>query len=76
MIRDVPCPGKSRDKTIKNPVVPGQANDPGLLNPSSTVMATWMLTETINFYTSRGGPVYLCLLDLSKAFDNIKLDML
>lgn len=43
---------------------------------SSTTMATWTLTETINYYTNRGGPVYLCLLDLSKAFDNIKLDML
>ena len=48
----------------------------GFQEHSSTIMATWMLTETINFYTSRGGPVYLCLLDLSKAFDNIKLDLL
>ena len=48
----------------------------GFQQHSSTTMATWTLTETINFYTNRGGPVYLCLLDLSKAFDNINLDLL
>ena len=48
----------------------------GFQQHSSTTMSTWTITECINFYTNRGGPVYLCLLDLSKAFDNIKLDLL
>ena len=48
----------------------------GFQQHSSTTMSTWTITECVNFYTNRGGPVYLCLLDLSKAFDNIKLDLL
>ena len=43
---------------------------------SSTTMATWMLNETINYFTNRGGPVYLCLLDLTKAFDHVKFSTL
>ena len=42
----------------------------------STTMATWTLTETISYFTCRGGPVYLCLLDLTKAFDRVKLSEL
>ena len=48
----------------------------GFQEHSSTTMSTWAITECVNYYTNRGGPVYLCLLDLSKAFDNIKLDKL
>ena len=42
----------------------------------SSSMATWMMLETINHFTSRGSPVYLCLLDLKKAFDTVKHDLL
>ena len=48
----------------------------GFLKGSSTTMATWMMTETINYFTNRGGPVYLCLLDLTKAFDHVKFSTL
>ena len=48
----------------------------GFQKGSSTTMATWMMTETINFFTNRGGPVYLCLLDLTKAFDHVKFSTL
>ena len=48
----------------------------GFLKGSSTTLATWTLKETINYFVNRGSPVYLCLLDLTKAFDHVKLDSL
>ena len=42
----------------------------------STTMCTWTLLETINHFTSRGGPMFVCLLDLSKAFDYVKHSIL
>ena len=48
----------------------------GFQQGQSTTMATWTLTETISYFRSRGGPVYLCLLDLTKAFDRVKLSTL
>ena len=42
----------------------------------STSMCTWTLLETANYFVNRGGPVYVCLLDLTKAFDTIKHDLL
>ena len=43
---------------------------------SSTNMCTFMLKETINNFINNGSAVFLCLLDLRKAFDHIKLDLL
>lgn len=37
----------------------------------STTLATYVLKETVNFYTSHGSPVYACFLDASKAFDRV-----
>ena len=48
----------------------------GFQKQSSCSMCTWMLLETINYFTNRGSPMYVCLLDLSKAFDSIKHDLL
>ena len=48
----------------------------GFQKASSTTLTTWTLTESINFFVNRGSPVYLCLLDLTKAFDHVKLDSL
>ena len=42
----------------------------------STTMCTWTLRETVNYFTSRESSVFVCLLDLSKAFDTIKHDIL
>ena len=39
-------------------------------------MCTWTLIETVNYFTSRGTSMFVCLLDLSKAFDTIKHDIL
>jgi hypothetical protein len=48
----------------------------GFQKGSSTALCTWTLTESINFFVNRGSPVYLCLLDMTKAFDLVKLDLL
>ena len=42
----------------------------------STSLCTWTVTETINYFTNRGSPIFLCLLDLTKAFDFVKLSTL
>ena len=34
-------------------------------------MCVWTLKSIIEYYTSRGSPVYLCFLDASKAFDRV-----
>ena len=44
-------------------------NQFGFESESSTVMCTWAVIEVINYFTSRGTPVYACLLDYRKAFD-------
>ena len=43
---------------------------------SSTTLCTWAVTETVNYFTSRGSSVYACFLDLRKAFDLVKLPMM
>lgn len=48
----------------------------GFQQGSSTTMCSWVLLETVNYFRNRGGPVFVCLLDLSKAFDMVKLPIL
>ncbi len=49
----------------------------GFKPKSSTVLCTTMVTETIQYYTEKGcKPVYLLLLDASKAFDKVSYDVL
>ena len=43
---------------------------------SSTMLCCWTLKECINYFVNRGSSVYVCLLDLTKAFDNVKLSKL
>ena len=38
----------------------------------STNMCTWMAIETIDFFTRNGSEVYVCDMDMSKAFDRVK----
>ena len=38
----------------------------------STNMCTWMVTETVDFFTRNGSEVFLCAMDMSKAFDRVK----
>ena len=48
----------------------------GFQSGLSTTMCTWSLTESINFFRNRGGSVFLCLMDLTKAFDHVKFGQL
>jgi hypothetical protein len=48
----------------------------GFQSGVSTGLCTWSLTETINYFRNRGSPVFLCLMDLTKAFDLVKLSLL
>ena len=48
----------------------------GFQKGKSTSMCTWTLTETINYFRNRNTPVFLCLMDLTKAFDLVKLSIL
>lgn len=59
--------------------------DDSLLSPNlqfgfqrgcSTTMCSWTMLESINYFTNRGSPMYVCLLDLTKAFDHLKYDIL
>ena len=48
----------------------------GYQSNSSTILCSWTLRECINYFRNRGSPVYLCMLDLTKAFDMVRLDKL
>ncbi len=43
---------------------------------TSTTQCTWAAREVTSYYNNKGGNVYCCLLDCSKAFDQIKHDKL
>ena len=43
---------------------------------SSTILCSWTVRECINYFSNRGSPVYVCFLDLTKAFDHVKLNNL
>lgn len=42
----------------------------------STEMAVMCLKQTVRYYTDRKTPVYVCFLDLSRAFDLVSYDIL
>ena len=43
----------------------------GFKAKSSTTMCTFMVSETIEYYKSKGSNVHVMLLDASKAFDRV-----
>ncbi len=43
---------------------------------TSTTQCTWTAHEVISYYNNKGSDAYCCLLDCSKAFDQIKHDKL
>ena len=44
---------------------------------SSTVLCSTMVNETVQYYTENGAkPVYVLLLDASKAFDKVAFNVL
>ena len=42
----------------------------------STNMCTWMVTETIDYFSTHGSEIFLCTMDMSKAFDRVKHSVL
>lgn len=38
----------------------------------STTMCTWMVVETVSYFTRNGSNVYSCFMDMKKAFDTVK----
>ena len=48
----------------------------GYQRNSSTILCSWTMRECINYFANRGSSIYLCLLDLTKAFDHVKLNNL
>ena len=44
----------------------------GFMKQSPTTMCSWVVSETINYFTNRNSPVYFHLLDLPKAFDSVE----
>ena len=61
---------------ISSPYLKPSALQFGFQKGLSTGLCTWSLTETINFFRNRGSPIHLCLMDLTKAFDLVKLSVL
>ena len=52
-------------------------NQLGFKPKSLTVLCSTMVNETIQYYTENGGsPVYLLLLDVTKAFDKVSFKVL
>ena len=48
----------------------------GFMKGCSTTQCSWVVTETVNYFTNRNTPVYCCLLDLTKAFDKVEFSTL
>ena len=42
----------------------------------STSMCTWLAVETIEYYKHHGSNVYGCVMNMTKAFDNVKHSVL
>ena len=48
----------------------------GFQKKNSTTMCTWVVSESINYFNNRDTPVYVCFLDISKAFDLVNFSKL
>ena len=48
----------------------------GYQESCSTNMATWFALETINYFLKNGSEVFICLMDMTKAFDMVKHSVL
>ena len=42
----------------------------------STVMCTWSVLETISYFARNGSDVFVCCMDMSKAFDTVRHSIL
>ena len=41
-------------------------------NNCSTTMCTWMVIESISYFTRNGSDIFTCAMDMTKAFDMVK----
>ena len=41
-------------------------------NNCSTTMCTWLVVESVSYFTRSGSDVYSCFMDMKKAFDMVK----
>ena len=48
----------------------------GFQEKTSTNMCTWLAIETIDYYTRNGSEVFVGVMDMTKAFDNVKQSVL
>ena len=48
----------------------------GYKQKTSTTMCTWLAIETIDYYVRNGSEVFVGVMDMSKAFDNVKQSVL
>jgi hypothetical protein len=48
----------------------------GFQEKVSTGMCTWLVLETIDHFTRNGSEVFICVMDMKKAFDLVKQSML
>lgn len=48
----------------------------GFQPKTSTTMCTWLAVETIDYFLRKGSNVYVCVMDLTKAFDLVKHSVL
>ena len=44
----------------------------GYQKKCSTTMCTWLVVETVNYFTRNGNDVHSCFMDMKKAFDMVK----
>ena len=44
----------------------------GYQDNTSTSMCTWLVVETVEHYLRQGSNIYACVMDMTKAFDNVK----
>ena len=44
----------------------------GFQNKTSTGMCTWLAVEIIEYYMRNGSEVFVCVMDMTKAFDNVQ----
>ena len=42
----------------------------------STTMCTWQVLETIDYFLRNGSEIFVCMMDMTKAFDNVKHSIL
>ena len=48
----------------------------GFKKEHGTTMCSFVVQETVEYFNTRGSPVFACFMDASKAFDRVSHDLL